>query len=217
MRKDELVSLIRSTEGYTNPKVQLEQYCIDAASAVNIVFFAGIEHDDIKSKVVLDLGTGTGRLSITSAFLRAQTIISVDIDPQAIKILRENMNNLNLSHIINPIITDIGCLEFSRNFIEDYEITTIMNPPFGVQTRQADRIFLQKAFTFSDVIYSIHMAGKQVQRFLKEFSRNFGWIIDYTYPFLMTLEKSYLFHTKKTKKIQTQVYRFIQKDSKKRK
>lgn len=213
MRKDELVSLIRNTETYRDPKVRLEQYCIDPASAVDIVFFAGFEFDDIRDKVILDLGAGTGRLSITSAFLQAHSIISVDIDPQAAAILRENIVNLNLTHIINPLISDMRTLEFSKEFIENHAITTLMNPPFGVQTRKADRIFLQKAFSFSDVIYSIHMAGKKVHGFLDKFSREFGWIIDYTYPLLMTLEKSYKFHTQKTKKINTRVYRFIKKSS----
>ena len=36
-----------------------------------------------------------------------------------------------------------------------------MNPPFGVQTRFADRRFLKKAFKFSDIVYSIHLANKK--------------------------------------------------------
>jgi putative methylase len=87
-----------------------------------------------------------------------------------------------------------------------------MNPPFGVQNRKADRIFLEKAFRFSDVIYSIHIAGKNVYSFLERFSKRYNWRIDYFYPFLMKLEKSYCFHTKKTKKIKTRIYRLVRKE-----
>lgn len=211
IRKDELISLIGKTETFRNPKIDLEQYCIDASSAVDIVFFAGIEFDDIRNKILLDLGAGTGRLSITSAFLQAKAVISVDIDPQAIQILKYNIQNLNLSHIVNPLVADMQHLELSKGFLQTTPITTLMNPPFGVQNRKADRIFLEKAFFLSDVIYSIHMAGKNVYSFLERFSKKYGWTIDYTYPFLMTLENSYRFHTRKTKKIKTQVYRLIKK------
>ena len=37
--------------------------------------------------------------------------------------------------------------------------TVFMNPPFGCQTKNADRAFLDKAMELSECIYSIHMAN----------------------------------------------------------
>ena len=90
INKKDLISLIQQTDGFLNPKIELEQYCIDAQSAVDIVYFAGVEFNDIKNQLVIDLGTGTGRLSIACAYLRASYILSVDIDMNALKILKTN-------------------------------------------------------------------------------------------------------------------------------
>jgi len=86
-----------------------------------------------------------------------------------------------------------------------------MNPPFGVKKRSADRIFLERAFVISDVIYSIHLANKGVNNFISRFIRNFDWKIDNIFPFNMILEKSFEFHRHKKKKINVNLYRFIKK------
>lgn len=62
INKKDLVSIIQQTEGFSNPKIELEQYCIDAQSAVDIGYFAGVEFNDIKNKLIIDLGAGTGKL-----------------------------------------------------------------------------------------------------------------------------------------------------------
>ena len=43
IKKKNLISIIQSTASFSNPKIELEQYCIDAISAVDIVYFAGFE------------------------------------------------------------------------------------------------------------------------------------------------------------------------------
>ena len=160
--KNELISVIQNTETFIKPKIELEQYCIDATSAVDIIYFAGFEYNDIVNRFIVDLGAGTGRLSIASAYLQANYVLSVDIDINALSILKRNINALRLESIILPFCTDIRHLEFSKNqLFNNLKITTIMNPPFGVKKRMADRIFLEKSFSFSDVIYSIHLAGEK--------------------------------------------------------
>ncbi len=86
-----------------------------------------------------------------------------------------------------------------------------MNPPFGVQKRKADRQFLEQAFKLSNVIYSIHLANNKVHRFILEYASKFNWDVDYALPFKMVLERSFYFHTKKIKKIDVTIYRFIKK------
>lgn len=86
-----------------------------------------------------------------------------------------------------------------------------MNPPFGVKKRWADRIFLERAFSYSDNIYSIHLANKKVDNFISNFITKFNWKIDYILPFNMILEKSFEFHKQKKKMIDVNLYRFIRK------
>ena len=177
---------------------------------MDIVYFAGFEFNDIKNRLIFDLGTGTGRLSIASAFLKASAVLSVDIDWSALRILKKNVSELEIDSVILPICADIKFFEISRLMIPStMKITTIMNPPFGVQKRTADRIFLEKAFSFSDVVYSIHLAGKKNHEFISNFVKKLSWNISYYFPFNMILEKSFKFHTKKTKRIEVKIYRFV--------
>jgi len=207
-----LIALLQQTEGFSNPNIKLEQYCIDAKSAVDIVFFAGVEFNDIKNRLILDLGAGTGRLSIACAYLHANYVLSVDIDFSALRILKKNIRNYVLEGIIFPICSDINHFELVRNVnLDGFYITTIMNPPFGVQKKTADRTFLAKAFNISHVVYSIHLANPNVHQFISRFVKKFNWSIDYVFPYHMKLAKTYKFHKQKTKSINVNIYRFKRK------
>ena len=212
INKKELISIIQNTESFIKPKIELEQYCIDATSAIDILFFAGFEYSDITNRFIVDLGSGTGRLSIASAYLNANAVLSVDIDINALNSLQRNIKNLRLENIIFPLCADVGNLELSKkHLLRNVRITTIMNPPFGVKKRKADRIFLEKAFSFSDVVYSIHLAGEKVYNFISKFCERFNWRIDNYFPYTMILERTFKFHTKKTKQIDVNVFRFVKK------
>jgi len=208
--KKELISIIQKTEPYKKPKLKLEQYCIDAKCAVDIIYFAGFEFNDITNKIIFDLGAGTGRLSIASAFFNPYLVLSIDIDWNALQILKTNLKNIRLQSPVFPLCTDINHFELRKNsLIQNIAITSIMNPPFGVKTSKADRIFLEKAFSFSDVVYSIHLANNKVHNFISNYIKKFNWIIDYILPFNITLEKSFEFHKQFKKKIEVNIYRFI--------
>ena len=84
-----------------------------------------------------------------------------------------------------------------------------MNPPFGVQKKGADRVFLEKAFKISDVVYSVHLANVKVSKFISNYIKNLNWKIDYVYPFNMILERTFPFHSKRRKNINVEIYRFI--------
>lgn len=49
---------------------------------------------------VLDVGTGSGILSIAAARLGAKDVLGVDIDPMAVRVARENVEKNGLSHVI---------------------------------------------------------------------------------------------------------------------
>ena len=213
INKKQLISIIQNTESFTTPKIELEQYCIDALSAVDIIYFAGFEFNDINNKLVIDLGSGTGRLSIASAFLKPSMVLSVDIDLLALNILKENIFRLGLENVILPLCNDVNYLGFSKEpLFSNLKITTIMNPPFGVQKRTADRIFLEKAFSISDVVYSIHLAGEKVFNFISKFCEKYNWHIDNFFPYEMILERSFQFHTKKVKSIDVNIFRFVKNE-----
>jgi putative methylase len=213
IKKKNLISIIQETASFSNPKIGLEQYCIDAISAVDIAYFAGFEFDDIHENLIIDLGTGTGRLSLASSFFNPIKVIGIDLDWSAIQIFKKNILQLKLQRIIYPICMDVSNLSFNTDLFRDnLQVTTIMNPPFGVQRKRADRAFLMSAFTYSKVIYSIHLDHQDVFKFISKFVEKNGWAIDYSFPFQMRLERSFPFHSKKMKEINVRIYRIIKQN-----
>lgn len=204
--------MIQKTEPFSDPQVELEQYTIDAKCAVDIAYIAGVEFDDIREHFIFDFGTGTGRLSLASAFFNPHKIVSIDIDCSALRRLRLNALSLNLWDKIDPICTEISKFEPNLGFLKQkINITTIMNPPFGVQRKRADRSFLKKSFSLSDVIYSIHLNNEKVTKFISKFANEHQWRIDFIFPFNMVLEHSFWFHTQKKKNIDVNLFRFIKR------
>ena len=123
-----------------------------------------------------------------------------------------NISEFGFDNIILPVCSDVNHFDIERELLlKDVHITTIENPPFGVQEKSADRYFLQKAFSFSDVVYSIHLANQKVHNFLVSFIRKFNWKIDYVFPFQLKLDRTYEFHKQKTKSVDVNIYRFIRK------
>jgi predicted RNA methylase len=90
MRLWEFEEILQGVQGFTKPKVMLEQYITSPHIAASMLFTADQTYGDIGGKRVLDLGCGTGMLSIGASCLDALTITAVDIDEDAISIAQEN-------------------------------------------------------------------------------------------------------------------------------
>ena len=103
-----------------------------------MLYIAAYTNDDIVGKTVLDLGCGTGRLALGAAFLGAEEVVGVDIDRSAIKTAVENSAKAGLADNVQWVIGDISAV------VGQFD-TVLQNPPFGVQTREADRAFLGKS------------------------------------------------------------------------
>ena len=192
--------LLQKLEIFTNPKVELEQYPTDAYTAANLIYFAGFHNDDIKNKVVIDLGCGTGRLAIGAALFGAKKVIGVDIDEEAIEIARRNAIKMDLE--IEWIVSDIQDLDVKVD-------TVIMNVPFGVKKKGVDRKFLQKAFEISThVIYSLHKYTENNRKFLITFMHNFCKV-DKIIELRMKIPHQFKFHQKKIHEIKVDLYRLL--------
>ncbi|MHA1339121.1 MAG: METTL5 family protein [Promethearchaeota archaeon] len=94
IRKKELINLIESLEGFKNPKLNLEQYITDAISIADLLYFVEIDNHDILNNIIIDLGTGTGRICIGAIFLGALGAIAIEKDPNAIKIMQNNLKKV---------------------------------------------------------------------------------------------------------------------------
>jgi putative methylase len=209
IRKIELEKLITQIRRPFSPNANLEQYTTPEKIVANILHLIAYSNSDISGKTVLDLGCGTGRLSLGSSFLGAREVVGIDVDKTAIKIASENANRLNLKKNINWITGDISV-------IRGHFDTVIQNPPFGIQKRHADRKFLKKALEVGKTVYSIHSHPsfdrnliKQLRKnpdalirvnpsqFLKEYIEKYNGSIRAVFSMIMTIPRMFNFHRKK--------------------
>ncbi len=191
--KKELAIILEKLEGFRNPKIELEQYVTPPSLASEIVVTAKLMGD---LNFVVDLGCGTGILTIASALLDAKAV-GFDVDMEALKIARKNAEKVGIQ------------ADFVLGRVEDVTIkrrcTVIMNPPFGIQRRHADRPFLFKAMEIANVIYTIHSAGSE--RFIKRACAERGFEITHLWRYKIPLKRTYSFHEKEFKWIAVEVYR----------
>ena len=219
LKKSEFINLIQSLKSFQNPKIEYEQYQTDAIATADLFYHIAFEFGDLSDNLIVDLGAGTGNFTIAAALLGASKVISVDFDSDALKILEENAINLNLLnriHIIQANLRDkdiskeIICLK-KEYFNESSKIVVVSNPPFGVHNKGADIIFLSQAFKFADIIYSIHNSDEKTRYFLAKKIADFGGIVSERATLYLFLKKTYKFHSKKIKRIKTDVYKILNK------
>lgn len=207
IRKLDLELFLGTLAKQPNPQAQLEQYTTSEGIAANMLYIAAYTHGDIVEKSVLDLGCGTGRLGLGAAYLGAKEVVGIDVDPAAIKTARQNSNKADLAGKVQWVNGDIAA-------ITGHFDTVLQNPPFGVQTREADRAFLVKALETADKVYSLHNHPEvderlikmlkssqgfiQVQpsHFLERFISKQGGTVIAVYAMLMTIPKMFDFHRK---------------------
>jgi putative methylase len=207
IRKLDLELFLSKVVPQPTPKAHLEQYTVSGQLAANMLYIAAYSNNDIMGKSVLDLGCGTGRLGLGAAFLGAETVVGIDIDGLAIKTARENAEQAGFE--VDWVNGDINAVTGAFD-------TVLQNPPFGVQTREADRAFLLKALEVGKMIYSLHNHPEVDERlirllkasqgflqvepspFLQRFISKHGGRVKAVYALPMTIPKMFDFH-KKTK------------------
>lgn len=211
IRKLDLERFLTTIPPNPSPQASLEQYTISEHVAADILYLAAYANGDIVGKNVLDLGCGTGRLALGAAFLGAKTVVGVDVDENAVGIAAETAEKAELKTVTNWIVGDIEAV------VGKFD-TVVQNPPFGVQTRGADRKFLAKALEVADSIYSLHNHPETDERlirrlksihdtflqvepsaFIKKYVAERGGTILAVYPLLMPIPHMFEFH-KKTKR-----------------
>ena len=190
VRKQHLERKLEEINSHPKPNVNLEQYTISSKVGAEILYLAAYTYGDIYDKNIIDLGCGTGRLSIGAVLLGAKEVYGVDIDPLAIEVAKNNAKKTGIKKTINWIIADIRVLRGHFH-------TVLMNPPFGVQKNQADRPFLKKAIEIGSRIYSVHKSGISNREFIKRFIEMHNGKVNAIFQTEMVIPKLFEFHTKK--------------------
>jgi putative methylase len=223
IRKLDLELFLSRVESHPSPQAFLEQYTVSEAVAATMLYLAAYTNDDIIGKTVLDLGCGTGRLALAASWLGAKCVVGVDIDRTAVKIAAKNSEKLGVKNNVQWVAGNVAAIMGSFD-------TVIMNPPFGVQRRTADRNFLEKALEVAKAVYSLHNhphTDKQLIKrlkanpggplrvasspFIERFVESHNGVVKAVYALLMTIPRMFDFHTKTKHDIVVDLY-VIKKD-----
>ena len=179
-----------------SPRLKLEQYPVSPEVAAELLYMAGFEHNDIRGKQVVDLGTGTGRLAIGAALMGARSVVGIDMDERALVLAKQNASTLRVT------------VDWATGAVEDMEgkyDTVVMNPPYGTRSKHYDTKFLLRAFHLAPVVYSIHKSS--TRDFLVNLVRRRGSTVDEVRSMRMAIPHLFSFHKRKWKEIDVDIYR----------
>jgi putative methylase len=200
VRKLDLEKALSEIAPHPAPKAYLEQYTIPPEVAAEVLYTATYIYDDIADKTVIDLGCGTGRLAIGAVLLGAKEAVGVDIDWVATRIASENAEKMDVKGKTSWVVADINAVHGSFG-------TVLQNPPFGVQKRKADRIFIKKSLELGHRIYSFHKGGNRNRAFIKRFIEKRGGKVTSIFRMQMAIPKLFEFHTKRKHNVEVDLYR----------
>lgn len=178
-----------------NPAAAQEQYPTPAGIGAEIAYIAH-GHGDVAGRLVIDLGCGNGVLAIAAKLLGASRTVGVDSDPRALEVARRNGDRAKVE--VDWRLADV------RTIRERFD-TVVMNPPFGSQTRGADRPFLNVALAIGGVIYTFLNAKAEayVRRHIESGGGRITERMEYAFP----IRRAFPFHREEVRHVDVVLYR----------
>ncbi|MGA0276362.1 MAG: METTL5 family protein [Candidatus Kariarchaeum pelagius] len=190
MKKQLEIELSKIIDDFKEPKIKFEQYMTPPEIAAFMIHYAWMK-GEIENKKIIDIGAGTGMLGIGAAFLGGN-VTMIEIDKDAYEILKNNVAKTD--HEIRLINKNI----FDFDFDEKYD-TALINPPFGIKSKNKDMDFIVKASKISKHIFSIHDGSESNINNIKSlFEKNNLEIIE-SLIMDFSLKSTYPWHEEKNK------------------
>ena len=183
--------ILNALQPFNNPKADLEQYTTHTPIVLDWMTRA---QTDLQGAHVLDLGAGTGVLGIAAGLIGASQVTFLEVDADAIEVLKENTKKLQVPFsILHSPLKSVPC---------DVVLT---NPPFGTKNRHADKQFVLAACKSAPVVYSMHLAGSE--EFIAKVAKETGHELTHIYPYSFMLTNTMPMHTQERKVVDVVVLR----------
>lgn len=204
--KKGLEILLSRVPDFKNPKEGLEQYVTPAEVAAELIWDAFML-GDLENRVVHDMGCGTGRLALAASILNAKYVICSDIDTESVETSKEVLDAMSpIPHDV--VLADMrGAPPFRTS-----DCVVVMNPPFGVKSRNADMDFLTTSLEICSKTYSIHKLSEGLQDTLEKLSKSLGFSYKVLKVFKFPLRASLAKHRKKVLLVDSVIIRAVKSD-----
>ena len=190
MKKQLEIELSKIIDDFKEPKIKFEQYMTPPEIAAFMIHYAWMK-GEIENKKIIDIGAGTGMLGIGAAFLGGN-VTMIEIDKDAYEILKNNVAKTD--HEIRLINKNI----FDFDFDEEYD-TALINPPFGIKSKNKDMDFIVKASKISKHIFSIHDGSESNKNNIKSLFEKHNLKIIESLMMDFSLKSTYPWHEEKNK------------------
>ncbi|MCW1293074.1 MAG: methyltransferase [Candidatus Parvarchaeota archaeon] len=158
MNEIELTKILSSLKKQSF-KLKFEQYPTPPEIASKLLLIA-YNNNDIKDKIIADLGAGNGIFGIGALILGARKVYFYDIDKDTLQVCEENLKNLGLDRyeIINKGIFSIT---------ERFE-TALSNAPFGLQSHFSIELFIEKLYEITNKFYLILPKNYKIDKLINQ-------------------------------------------------
>lgn len=154
MKLKELECHLQEVDEFEEPKILLEQYPTRPHIAACMIHTMASTFGDIEDRSILDLGCGSGVLSIGCVMLGAANVLGLDIDPDALDTCQQNLEAFEMDNVdlVNGNVADAD--QILRHKFD----VVLMNPPFGTKRNKGlDLLFLEKGIKLATrAVYSLH-------------------------------------------------------------
>lgn len=187
--------MLQSLEPIDRPAATLEQIPTPAPIAAEVLWMAHAK-GDIANRSVVDLGSGNGILAIAGKLLGGSRVLGVESDSRSLEVARRNANRAGVG--VEWRLADV------RGFREPFD-TVVMNPPFGAQTRHADRPFLDAAVASGHIVYTF--LNPRAEDFVRRRIKNAGGRIEERLEYAFPIPHLFRFHRDPRREISVLLYR----------
>lgn len=206
MRQRHLAMQLSSLTPHPCQSIELEQYPTEGNLAAAWLTKIDIG-DGFEGKHVLDLGAGNGVLGIGAAFLGAKHVTMVECDAVTVEVLQKNVRNVDGMAMCTILESRVEGRPLALEVPVDM---AIMNPPWGVQTKRADRAFFETIFAMQ--IPLIHFIHSIEAEHLLPLAYENGYELHSIYQDDFRLPPAYAHHSKNKASTRIRCYRLEKKN-----
>ena len=198
--KKDLEVFLSKLKNFEQPSLELEQYPTPSHIAAAWLWEIALK-GEVAGKTILDAASGPGTLGIGLLMMGAKKVYFVDKDKFVMDICIENYNQVKSEYEVGEaefIVEDISLFDAEVDLV-------VQNPPFGTKEKHTDKKFLEKAFSLTPLVYSMHKFS--TKEFVEAISRDFKFKITEVSRFEFPIKASFSFHKKPVRKIDVGLWR----------